>query len=326
MSYISRTNANALIPVETSNEIIKEVPTSSKLLPLMKKLPNMTAKQKTIPVSSLLATASFLNPASNEDTDKDIIRKSTTHAEWNKVTLTAEELAVIVPIPEAVIDDAEYDIWGEIRPQIVEALGIAIDQAILFGTNKPASWGPAIVTAATSANHTLALGSLGANKDVASHIIGVGGLMSLVENDGYKVNGFLAAGEFAPYLRDLRATDGTPIYVPSLTGTAPETILGRQIEFDNSGVFDTTAALMVAGDFTKTVYAIRQDITYKILDQAVIQDTNGEILYNLAQQDMVALRVVMRLAYQMAKPVTRKKGNQGFPFAVLTPAVLTPGE
>lgn len=316
MAYISRTNAAALIPVETSQEIIKEVPTASKLLPLMKRLPNMTSKQKTIPVSTGLATASFLNPASNTDTDKDIIRKPTTHAEWDKITLTAEELAVIVPVPDAVIEDAEYDIWGEVKPQIVESLGIAIDKAILFGTDKPASWGPAIVPAATTANHTIAVGT---NSDVASDIIGVGGLMSLVENDGYRVNGFLAAGEFAPHLRDLRATDGTPIYVPSLTGAAPDKILGKTIEFDNAGVFNPATALMVAGDFSKAVYAIRQDITFKILDQAVIQDSNGEIIYNLAQQDMKALRVVMRLGYQMAKPVTRKKGNQGFPFAVLTP-------
>ena len=44
------------------------------------------------------------------------------------------------------------------------------------------------------------------------------------------------------------------------------------------------------------VYSIRQDITVKILDQGVIQDPETkDIVYNLAQQDMIALRVVMRL-------------------------------
>ena len=323
MAYISRTNADALIPVETSKEILKEVPTASKLLPLMKRLPNMTAKQRTIPVTAALANAYFLNPASeNPPSDADIIKKPTTNAQWDKITLTAEELAVIVPIPEAVLDDAEYDIFGEIKPQIVEALGIAIDKAILFGTNKPASWGAAIVPAAITASHTIALGT---NSDIASDIIGVGGLMSLVEADGYKVNGFLADSSVAPYLRDLRNQNGTPIYVPALTTAAPDTILGRSIELDERGVFDTTSALMIAGDFSKAVYAIRQDITYKILDQATIDLGNGTSL-NLAQQDMVALRVVMRLGYQLAKPVTRKNGTNGFPFAVLTPAVETPGE
>ena len=77
---------------------------------------------------------------------------------------------------------------------------------------------------------------------------------------------------------------------------------------------------MIAGDFTKAVYAIRQDVTYKVLTEAVISDADGNIVFNLAQQDMVALRVVMRLGVQIANPVTRRAGTNGYPFAVLTPA------
>ena len=47
---------------------------------------------------------------------------------------------MIVPIPEAVLDDSAFDIWGEVQPALVEAFGIAIDQAVLYGTNIPASW------------------------------------------------------------------------------------------------------------------------------------------------------------------------------------------
>ena len=56
---ISRTNAEALIPVETSSEIIKNVPQASAALSLFKQLPNMSAKQKTLPVTSTLPTAYF---------------------------------------------------------------------------------------------------------------------------------------------------------------------------------------------------------------------------------------------------------------------------
>lgn len=43
---------------------------------------------------------------------------------------------------------------------------------------------------------------------------------------------------------------------------------------------------MVVGDFSKAVYAIRNDVDVKILTEAVIQDpTTGAIVYNLAQQD-----------------------------------------
>ena len=58
---ISRTNADALIPVEYSREIIQNIPQRSKLLPLMRRLPNMSAKQRNLPVLSALPTAYFLN-------------------------------------------------------------------------------------------------------------------------------------------------------------------------------------------------------------------------------------------------------------------------
>ena len=74
------------------------------------------------------------------------------------------------------------------------------------------------------------------------------------------------------------------------------------------------------------IYAIRKDITWKILDQAIIQDPDtGEILYNLAQQDMVALRAVMRLAWQVPNPISRLKPDESerYPFAILGPAEVS---
>ena len=101
---------------------------------------------------------------------------------------------------------------------------------------------------------------------------------------------------------------------------------GRPLMYDEiGGVFDTSKALLVAGDFTKAVYSIRQDITYKVLDQAIIQNTDGSIAYNLAQQDMSALRCVMRIGIQIANPVSRKGGSNRYPFAVLVPASTTQG-
>ncbi len=311
---ITRSNADVLIPVEYSREIIQNVPQRSKLLPLMKRLPNMSAKQRTLPVLSALPSAYFLNG----DTDS----KKTTNAEWDKLTITAEELAVIVPIPEAVLDDSSYDIWSEIKPQIEEAFGVAIDEAILHGTNKPVSWPAAIVGAATAANNTIEIGT---NTDIASDIIGEDGLMSLVENDGYRVNAFFADGTMEAKLRDLRDKNNQLLYTPGLTSETPTSLIGRPLVYDNQGVFDATEALMIAGDFTKAVYSIRQDMTYKVLDQAIIQNTDGSIAYNLAQQDMVALRCVMRLGVQIANPITRKNAvnSKRYPFAVLTPSSST---
>jgi hypothetical protein len=47
--------------------------------------------------------------------------KHTSETAWAGVTLTAEEIACIVPIPEAVINDASFDVWTELRPALAEA-------------------------------------------------------------------------------------------------------------------------------------------------------------------------------------------------------------
>ncbi len=92
---------------------------------------------------------------------------------------------------------------------------------------------------------------------------------------------------------------------------------GADIAYGDEGAL-TDPTLAVVGDFGLSVVGIRQDLTYKLLDQAVITDDLGAIVYNLPQQDMLALRVVARFAFAIAKPATRNAtGAGGLPFAVL---------
>ena len=309
-NVIDRNDAKALIPEEVSREIVQGVAETSACLRLFRRLPNMSRKQQRVPVLSALPTAYFVNG--------DTGLKQTTEQAWENKYLNAEEIACIVPIPEAVLDDADYDIWAEVRPRIVEAFGVVIDAAILFGTNKPNSWPDSILDGATSAGHVVPLST---SADIYDDIMGENGVISLVEEDGYMVNGHIAAMTMKARLRGLRDTTGQPIFVRSMQDRTRYELDGEPMEFPANGAFDVTEALMFSGDFRQAVYAMRQEITYKVLTEAVIQDNTGTIVYNLAQQDMVALRAVMRMAWQVPNPVTRLQPTeaQRYPFAVLTP-------
>jgi len=310
---IERTDADALIPVETSNEIIKAVAQQSAALALMRKLPNMSRKQQKIPVIAALATAGFVSG--------DTGLKAVSKAAWANKFITAEEIAVIIPVPEAVLDDAEYDIFGELKPQIIEAFGMVIDGASFFSVDKPASWPDGLYDGAVAAGKSVYLGS---GVDIAAD---VNSLMALVEASGYDVNGFAAAVSVKSSLRGLRDNTGALLYQPSLVVGTPGSLYGQSINYPKNGAWDASKALMLGGDFNQAVYAIRQDITYKVLDQAVISDNEGKIIYNLAQQDMVALRVVMRLGWQLPNPINRMDGTATrYPFAVLHPTLSTLSE
>jgi len=311
-SLIDRsTDAAALIPEEVSREIIQNVPDSSSFLPKFKKLPNMSRKQQRMPVLSVLPIAYFVNG--------DTGLKQTTEQKWGNKYLNAEEIAVIVPIPEAVLDDADYDIWAEVQPRLVEAFGKVIDGAISIGTNAPAAWPDDLLTAATSAGNVVTLGT---GNDIYDDIMGESGVLAATEADGFMVNGHVALPTMKAKLRGLRDANGQPIFNKSVQEASQYTLDGEPIDFAKDGAFTAASAYMFSGAFNEAVYSIRQDITYKILTEAVIQDDSGDIIYNLAQQDMVALRAVMRLAWQVPNPVNALQPTEAnrYPFAVLKPA------
>jgi len=318
-SVISRTDAAALIPTETSAEIIKDIATLNPIMQLARRLPNLSASQRTMPVLNALATAYFLTG----DTDL----KQTTDVDWTSVTLTAEELAVIVPIPESVLDDSSYDIWGEVKPLLSDAFSVAISSALLYGTNIPASWTTALGAAglfarATAAGHVV---STALFADLYEAIMGetgagVDGLFMTLEADGFMPTGHIASVGMRGRLRNVRDINGVPLFVRSMQDTVRYELDGAPIYFPTDGTIVDATSWMFSGDWSKLVYAMRQDITYKVLDQAVIQDAAGNIIYNLAQQDMVALRAVMRLGFALPNPINRMNATAAtrLPFAVLT--------
>lgn len=304
-SILSRSNVQALIPEEVSAGIIESATTASAALSLFPRV-QMSSNQTRMPALAALPTAYFVSG--------DTGLKQTTEMAWENKFLNVEEIAAIVPIPEAVLDDSSFDVWGTIQPRLAEAIGRAVDAAIFFGTNKPSSWPSDVVTAATAASNTYARGT---NTTAAGGIAeDLNQTMALVEADGFDVNGWVSKTTFKARLRGARATDGQ-----KLLDVSNNTIEGSPLYYVMPGLWPsgTSKAEAICGDWSQMILGMRQDITYKILDQAVIQDGSGTIVYNLAQQDMVALRVVMRLAWEIANPINYENQTEStrYPFSVL---------
>ena len=316
LNMITRSNAEALIPQQISDEIIQALPTQSIALRLMRPMPRMTSKQTKIPVMTGLATAGFVTGDSGQ--------KPTTNLTWENVYITAEELAVMVPIPEAVLADSSYDIWAEARPRIVEALGKAIDQAVFFGVNKPSTWPTGLVPGAIDANNFVAHSATATGSDLYTEILGENGVLAKIEEQGISPNGFVGALAMRAKLRGALDSNGQPIFRASysndVNGRMTYDLEGMPIIFPENGAWDdsaATGALLLAGDFDYARYAIRQDITFKMFDQGVITDGSGNVALSLMENDCVAMRAVIRLGWQLPKPVNQISGQNYFPFAVL---------
>ena len=295
-----------LIPTPVSAEVIKELPKASATLSLARRV-NMGTKSQRQPVLSLLPEAYFVSG--------DTGRKQTTEVDWENVTLVAEEIAVIVPIPENYLSDSQVPIWDEVRPTIVEAFGRRIDRATIFDVAKPATWGDAVLTHATDAGNVVTEGD--STDDLAADIALLG--KELAE-DGFDLNGFASGPGLQWRLMGMRTTDGHPVYT-QLVGDNREGIYGRPLGAVQNGAWDSDSATIIGGDWSKAIVGVRQDISFKLFTEGVISDDDGNVVLNLMQQDAVAMRAVMRLGWALANPATavNTTAEERSPFAALVP-------
>lgn len=311
VNITSRTEAEALIQEQLIPDIMQEVPQQSIFMSLARRLPNMSSNVTRLRVVDMLPTAYWV--------DGDTGMKQTSNMAWDNVYLNAGELAVIIPVPDSVRDDASVDLYGEIKPRVIEEIGKKVDMAVLFGTNRPAQWQNDIVTLARQAGNNVAASVTG--KDYFDLIVGEDGLLAKIEQYGYMSTGAIASMAMRSKLRGLRDSVGQPLFKSDMQGSTQYSLDGAPMYFPQNGSFDHNIAQLIIGDFSKAVYAIRQDVTVKLLTEGVIQDpVTKEITYNLAQQDMTALRVTFRMGWALPNPATNMDGDRtGCPFAYLEP-------
>lgn len=313
MPYDNLTDANSvgrLIPEAEATEILKNVPQQSAALRFFRRIPLSTRSMRQ-KVLSALPIAYFVNG--------DTGLKQTTELEWKDQVLTVEEIAVILPVPINVVDDMSVDIWTEARPLIEEAFGRVLDNAVFFGVNKPASWPASIVDGAEAAGNTRTLLTAETSGTAGwgpKYVDAISDTFDLVEADGYDVNGLVVPRPFRGILRKLRDNDGNKL--ADMQGGAFEGI-SFQPAMDGMWPSGLSSPTMIAGDFTKGIIGVRKDMTYEMFREGVIQDNTGAIVYNLLQQDMVAMRVTFRVAFQTVNPISYMNltAANRYPFAVL---------
>lgn len=304
MADISRADALALLAEQEIKEIIKPGVAGSAALDSFRTIP-MSKGTARMPVLSALPTAGWVSESATAPAGV----KPTTKVEWENKELIAEELAVIVPVHENLLDDTDYDIWGEVSPLVRAEFGRLLDLAVFFGTGKPATWtDPALVPGAIAAGNVVEAGT---GRDLAEDFNQAFGL---VEDDEFDVNAAFTGRFLRTSLRGLRDDTGQPIYLDALRsdgGTA--SIYGQDLHYVGNRAWNREAATALVGDASKAVLGIRQDVQVKLLTEATV----GGI--NLAERDMVALRFKFRVAFATAFS-TAGGGATDYPFAVITPA------
>lgn len=305
-SLTTRADVAATIPENVGAEIVKLADEMSAAMRFFRRIP-MPAAQTRFPVLSALPVVYWVNG--------DTGQKQTTEVAWGNKYINVEEMAAILPIPDAVAEDMEFDIWDRAKPMLSEAIGRQLDATIFFGDSAGGLNFPTnVAAAAIAAGNTYTRGT---NAAAAGGIAeDFNQLVGTVEADGFDVNGVVTSRTYRRILRSARDTTGQ-----KLLDVATGTLDDIAIQYSMRGLWPTgaLAAEMFAGDWDQFVLGIRRDITFEIFKEGVIQDNTGAIIYNLMQQDMSALRVTFRTGWQVANPMTREQMVEAnrYPAAVM---------
>jgi len=311
------------VPEQVSRVILQETVKQSAVLNLATTTP-MAARVERMPAIDMFPTAFWLGDQNMTAGQEDVAKKQTTSMKWKNISMEARELAVMVPVPDAYVADTSFDLLGMIAPRLGEAIGVLLDQAVLFNVGNP--WanrpeGKGIYPAAVTAGNTITAGHVvnSVATDAYANIAEAGALLA---NLGFDLGGAATQIGYQWELAQARTTQGVSPYADAqISASTPQMPYGLQFAPVNNGAWDLTRAKLIVGDWSKCLIGIRQDITMKVFDSGVIQDNTGAIVYNSMQQDGKVLRVTARFAFAtLAYKTILHQGSDAYPFVVIRPA------
>ena len=305
-------NKTVVLPVDYTTEIIRGIVGRSKALELGRRLRDLRTKETYLNVLSELPIAGWVSKsqATPNTEGAEINHKPLSALAWEGIKLVAEEIAVIVPVAEATLEDVEdfgVDLAGELSEQVIGAFQEVIDATAFFGVNSPFENFDGIVPGATQAGASVEWDG----QPGLSFYYAISNAMKKVEESGYYPTVILGGPSINSAFR-------TAITDLGINATEQGEIGRLDRHVDMTGAWESSSAFALVGDFRYFVYAFRKELTMKLLTEATLADPDTKaVLYNLAQQDMVGFRFKMRLGMALPNPVNRVGGSNRYPFAVI---------
>jgi len=312
-SLTTRTDVAPLIPEQVSNEMLGKATESSAVLAMFRPIP-VAGNSMRFPILSALPIAYWVSG--------DTGLKQTTEMAWSNKYMTIEEIATIMPVADNVMDDVSVNIWDEAAPLITEAFARTLDSAVMFGANAPSSFPTNIVAAAAAAGNYVDFGS--SNTAAGGFMGDLDNLIGKIEEDGYDITGYLSPIATRSKFRKVRDTTGRKLD-ENRVGPDLKSVDGVPIMYPMRGLWPVSGGAgvngvaLMGGDWSQFVVGVKRGIEYKLITDGVITDDQGNIVYNLPQQDMQAIRLKFRIGWQVSNTVNNDNpdGSTRYPIGYI---------
>ncbi len=283
------TDYDAVLPRGVAADFVGLIEASSAALALGNTM-RMSEGQESLPVVSFLPVAGFVNPRYGG-------RKPATKVEWDAESIVAEEIAAVVPVPNAWIMDAGFDVEGQVERTLATAVAKVIDEAVMFGTGAPATFPAGGV-----------VGASGAAITGADALTALDNAFSSLEGDGVTPDGIAASSLIGSALRKAYQA------AAALPGEAPaQTIWG--VPVSRGAFWDSTKGDAIVGGWQFLALGIREDITYGRSNDGVLVDGTGAVIASAFQDNLTLIKIYIRLGCAIGRPLNPDGSGAITPFA-----------
>lgn len=265
------------IPEKYNKLILKEVMSGSKAMQLAK-YEEMDSKEKKFEYFAKGPGAYWVGEGE---------RIQTSAPQWMTATMVAKKLGVIIPCSREFLHYKMSDFFEQMKPKIAEAFYQKFDNASILNVENPF---PQSVE-----ESALAAGNLISGGITYDNILS---MEDALNDEDYDANAFISTKKNRSTLRNVHKIENGVI-VESLYDRGANTIDGLPVA-DLKGMKKGT---LYAGDFDYMYYGIPFGMSYKIDESAqlsTLKNADGTPV-NLFEQELVALRVTMDVAFMIVK-------------------------
>jgi HK97 family phage major capsid protein len=228
------------------------------------------------------------------------VAKTSTQATFAKVAQVLKKLAAIVPLTEELIEDSAVNLTQLIAELFVEAVSIEEDTQFFNGDGTVFLGILNDTGAGRVPKFTLPATKITFASATADDYLD---LQYKVKTSARSKGKYYMHPTVVASVMKLKASgSGEYIYAMPANGK-PATLWNKEVvECDalptTSQGTQTNKPFAIFGDLKQAcVYGDKGEMQVKLLDQATIHDTDGSTVINLAEQDMIGIRVVERVGY-----------------------------
>lgn len=282
------------IPDKYNELILKEVMQGSKVMQLAK-YEEMDSKEKKFEYFAKGPGAYWVGEGEKIKTSKP---------QWLVATMVAKKLGVIVPCSRELLTYKVSDFFEKMKPKIAEAFYKKFDEAVILNTDNP--FPQSLDESVMESGNTISTGITYDN---------ILALEDILSDGDFDVNAFVSTKKNRSTLRNVSKIEN---------GVVVETLYDRANNtLDGYPVADLKAlekGTLYAGDFDYMYYGIPYGMSYKVSEDAKLSTLTNEdgTAVNLFEQELVALRVTMDVAFMIVKDAAFAKVESSSKLGELT--------